>query len=240
MQAHAPGHSSLFKRASFWHSAAVMPHQTARKALAASRRVVVKIGSRVLVQRNGRPDTRRMTALVKDIAALRRAGREVIVVSSGAIASGLQALGIKKKPADLPTLQMAAAATTGYDDRNNVEQVAIASPTPGLYRIFVTHSGGLPGGPTPAGQWVSVLSSGDTPLPPKVTQVEHSPLADECLIEFECDPSAYLHLETTTNLLDETSWESAGMLVTESWSNSVLPECDGTIRFWRLRRETGE
>ena len=109
MQAHAPGHSSLFKRASFWHSAAVMPPQTARKALAATRRVVVKIGSRVLVQRNGRPDTRRMTALVKDIAALRRAGREVIVVSSGAIASGLQALGIKKKPADLPTLQMAAA-----------------------------------------------------------------------------------------------------------------------------------
>ena len=134
----------------------------------------------------------------------------------------------------------AASATTGYDDRNNVEQVAIASPTPGLYRIIVTHSGGLPGGPTPAAQWVSVLSSGDTPLSPKVTQVEYSPLADECLIEFECDPSAYLHLETTTNLLDETSWESAGMLVTESWSNSVLPEFDGTIRFWRLRRETGE
>ncbi len=86
-----------------------MPHQTARKKLASSRRVVVKIGSRVLVQRNGRPDLRRMAALVDDLAALRRAGREVIVVSSGAIASGLQALGMKKKPDDLPTLQMAAA-----------------------------------------------------------------------------------------------------------------------------------
>ncbi len=86
-----------------------MPHVTARKKLSASRRVVVKIGSRVLVQRNGRPDTRRMKALVDDIAALRRQGREVLVVSSGAIACGLQALGMKKRPTDLPTLQMAAA-----------------------------------------------------------------------------------------------------------------------------------
>jgi glutamate 5-kinase len=63
----------------------------------------------VLVQRNGRPDIRLMAALVAGIAALRREGRDVIVVSSGAIASGLQALGMKKKPDDLPTLQMAAA-----------------------------------------------------------------------------------------------------------------------------------
>ena len=86
-----------------------MPHLAARKLLASSRRVVVKIGSRVLVQRNGRPDARRMANLVKGIAALHHAGREVIVVSSGAIACGLQALGMKKKPEDLPTLQMAAA-----------------------------------------------------------------------------------------------------------------------------------
>ena len=80
-----------------------------RSKLAASRRVVVKIGSRALVQSNGRPDTRRMAALVDGIAALHREGREIVVVSSGAIACGLQALGMKKRPADLPTLQMAAA-----------------------------------------------------------------------------------------------------------------------------------
>ena len=86
-----------------------MTHLTERKKLAAIRRVVVKIGSRALVQSNGRPDTRRMAALVDGIAALHREGREVVVVSSGAIACGLQALGMKKKPDDLPTLQMAAA-----------------------------------------------------------------------------------------------------------------------------------
>ena len=86
-----------------------MTHFSERKKLASARRVVVKIGSRALVQSNGRPDTRRMAALVDGIAALHREGREVIVVSSGAIACGLQALGMKKRPEDLPTLQMAAA-----------------------------------------------------------------------------------------------------------------------------------
>jgi len=80
-----------------------------RKKLESVRRIVVKIGSRVLVQRNGRPDTRRMAELVNDLVALRRTGVEVVVVSSGAIASGLQALGLKKRPEDLPSLQMAAA-----------------------------------------------------------------------------------------------------------------------------------
>ena len=86
-----------------------MTHLSERKKLTSAHRVVVKIGSRALVQSNGRPDTRRMAALVDGIAALHREGREVIVVSSGAIACGLQALGMKKRPDDLPTLQMAAA-----------------------------------------------------------------------------------------------------------------------------------
>lgn len=86
-----------------------MPHPTARTKVTSSRRIVVKIGTRVLVQRTGRPDTRRMSQLVDGLAALRHEGREIIVVSSGAIAFGLQALGMKKRPTDLPTLQMAAA-----------------------------------------------------------------------------------------------------------------------------------
>lgn len=101
--------SALSIPAGLWQTIPAMTHLAARKQLTSSRRVVVKIGSRVLVQRNGRPDIRRMAELVEGLAALRRGGREVIVVSSGAIACGLQALGMKKKPADLPTLQMAAA-----------------------------------------------------------------------------------------------------------------------------------
>ena len=80
-----------------------------RTALAQARRIVVKIGSRVLVQRNGRPDLARLKALVKDLAKLRRESREVVVVSSGAIGTGVFTLGLKQRPTSLPDLQMAAA-----------------------------------------------------------------------------------------------------------------------------------
>jgi len=74
-----------------------------------AKRVVIKIGSRVLVQSTGRPDTRRMRALVSQVAKLRKEGCEVILVSSGAVGAGMQALGMKRRPATLPDLQMAAA-----------------------------------------------------------------------------------------------------------------------------------
>jgi glutamate 5-kinase len=86
-----------------------MSHAEQRTALPAAARVVIKIGSRVLVQRTGRPDVRRMKELVRQIAALRAAGREVVVVSSGAIGSGMEALGMKRRPVTVPDLQMAAA-----------------------------------------------------------------------------------------------------------------------------------
>ena len=52
------------------------------------RRVTVKIGSNVLTRADGTLDITRMSALVDDVAALRRAGVEVIMVSSGAVAAG--------------------------------------------------------------------------------------------------------------------------------------------------------
>ena len=52
------------------------------------KRIVVKIGSNVLTRDNGTPDTTRISALVDQIAALHAAGAEIIMVSSGAVASG--------------------------------------------------------------------------------------------------------------------------------------------------------
>lgn len=134
----------------------------------------------------------------------------------------------------------AAAATHGVDSRNNVEQVALSAPAAGAYRICISHAGGLSGGQDPTSQWVSVLTSGDTPLSPRITHVERSPSTNQFLIEFECDPGAYLSLETSTNLLLEGSWTSLGTLITETWTNGILPEYDADVRFWRLRRITGE
>ena len=80
-----------------------------REAIADARRIVVKMGSRVLVQKTGRPEMRRIGALVRELAALQNEGREVLVVTSGAIGAGMEALGMKVRPTALPDLQMAAA-----------------------------------------------------------------------------------------------------------------------------------
>ncbi len=73
------------------------------------RRVVVKIGSRVLVDEQHLLDEQRVHALTRQMAALRAAGREVVCVSSGAIAAGLRELGCSGRPGDLPSLQAAAS-----------------------------------------------------------------------------------------------------------------------------------
>ena len=59
-----------------------------RKALSQANRIVIKFGSRVLVDRTWKPDIRRIQTFVKDIAWLFRANKEIVVVSSGAIAVG--------------------------------------------------------------------------------------------------------------------------------------------------------
>lgn len=77
----------------------------ARQRLQHSKRVVVKIGSALLKSTTRDP----FAHFASEVMALRRSGRDVIVVSSGAIALGLQAMGIAVRPTDLPTLQAAAA-----------------------------------------------------------------------------------------------------------------------------------
>jgi glutamate 5-kinase len=76
-------------------------------------RVVVKVGSSSLTTTEGGLDPRRLDALVDALSTARRAGREVVLVSSGAIASGLSPLGLTKRPRDLATQQAAASVGQG-------------------------------------------------------------------------------------------------------------------------------
>lgn len=80
-----------------------------REFLPESRRVVVKVGTRVIEQKTGRPDIRSMKSLVSQIAKLRKDGYEVVLVSSGAIGAGVDALGLKSRPTAVSDLQMCAA-----------------------------------------------------------------------------------------------------------------------------------
>ncbi len=80
-----------------------------RSKLCGARRVVIKVGTRVLVEKTGRPNQRRIDALAGELAVLRKSGVDVALVSSGAVGSGVEALGMKTRPKALPELQMAAA-----------------------------------------------------------------------------------------------------------------------------------
>lgn len=73
------------------------------------RRLIIKVGSRILVDEEGRPDIDKIGAITRQIIELHREGREVILVTSGAIAAGVQRLGWNERPTQLPDLQMAAA-----------------------------------------------------------------------------------------------------------------------------------
>lgn len=74
------------------------------------RRLLVKVGSSLLVDESGQFNRRWLESLADDIAKFQADDHEVLIVSSGAIALGSSVLGINKKRARLPDLQAAAAA----------------------------------------------------------------------------------------------------------------------------------
>jgi glutamate 5-kinase len=80
-----------------------------RADLRTVKRVVVKIGTKSLTGRGPRLDPKRVEKFVADVMALRKRGKDVLVVSSGAIGAGIGRLGLGRRPARLPPLQAAAA-----------------------------------------------------------------------------------------------------------------------------------
>ncbi|MBN2704354.1 MAG: S8 family serine peptidase [Pontiellaceae bacterium] len=130
------------------------------------------------------------------------------------------------------------SATTGYDDINNVEQVEIAAPAPGYYRIVVTHAGGTIGEQSPSDQKVSILTTGDTPLSPVIAEFEQSPTNGTFLLSVKCDPGAHMQVETCTDL-SSGSWQTNGTFTTVANTNSVFVTSSSDVHFWRVRRETG-
>lgn len=79
-----------------------------RKHVLRARRIVVKLGSQILSSERGLQN-RRIKGLVRDLSALHDGGREIIVVSSGAVASGMSRLGFEGRPKQLPQEQALAA-----------------------------------------------------------------------------------------------------------------------------------
>jgi len=86
---------------------------SARAAVADAARIVVKVGSSSLALPGGGVDTARVRELVEVLARRAAAGSQVLLVSSGAIATGFPRLGLTRRPRDLATQQAAASVGQG-------------------------------------------------------------------------------------------------------------------------------
>lgn len=84
-----------------------------RFPVATGRRVVVKAGSSSLVRAGGELDPDGLERAVDHVAGLRETGHPALLVSSGAVAAGIPALGLSGRPKDVPGLQAAAAVGQG-------------------------------------------------------------------------------------------------------------------------------
>jgi glutamate 5-kinase len=95
-----------------------------RAQVTGAHRVVVKVGSSSLTTATGGIDPDRVGALVEALSSVRRGGREVVLVSSGAIAAGLAPLGLSRRPQDLATQQAAASVGQGLLVHRYTEEFA--------------------------------------------------------------------------------------------------------------------
>ena len=106
---------------------------TSRESLTSARRVVVKIGSRLLAEAPASLPAR----LADQIVEVRRRGVECVVVSSGAIALGMRRLGLAQRPTELPALQ--AAAAVGQSRLMQHWEHAFAAHEVEIGQVLVTH-----------------------------------------------------------------------------------------------------
>lgn len=100
-------------------------------------RVVVKLGTGVLTDSRKQPDRAQMEQLVAQIAEQRQLGKEIVLVSSGAVGAGMGALGYEKRPSDLAELQACAAVGQSrlmaiYEKLFDAHDLAVA-------QILLTH-----------------------------------------------------------------------------------------------------
>ncbi|MEG2596917.1 MAG: glutamate 5-kinase [Oscillospiraceae bacterium] len=74
-----------------------------------AKRIVIKVGTSTLAHSTGRLNIQRMERLVKVLADLKNSGKEIILVSSGAIGVGAGKIGLKERPVEIPVRQACAA-----------------------------------------------------------------------------------------------------------------------------------
>jgi glutamate 5-kinase len=108
-----------------------------RSAVKAAVRLVVKLGTGVLTDSRRQPDPAQLEQLVAQMAALRQAGKEIVLVTSGAVGAGMGALSLEKRPTDLAELQ--ACAAVGQSRLMTIYENLFAAHGLHVAQVLLTH-----------------------------------------------------------------------------------------------------
>ena len=108
-----------------------------RASLKSATRIVVKLGTGVLTDSRKLIDPAQLEQIVAQVAALRKKGKEVVVVTSGAVGAGMGALGYKTRPADLAEKQ--ACAAVGQTRLMAVYEKLFAAHDLVVAQVLLTH-----------------------------------------------------------------------------------------------------
>ena len=108
------------------------------KLIADAKLVVVKLGTGILTDRRNRLASSRSKQIVAQVARARKVGREVVLVSSGAVGAGMEALGYRKRPSRLEELQ--ACAAVGQSRLMAVYQELFAAHDIQAAQVLLTHA----------------------------------------------------------------------------------------------------
>jgi len=119
-------------------AAAVESTERGRKNLSEAKRIVIKVGTSSLTDKSYRLEPRKVEKLAHEIVALKERGKEVILVSSGAIGAGIGKLNLTQRPRDIKVLQATAAVgqnilMSTYDRYFSAHDLIIA-------QVLLTHA----------------------------------------------------------------------------------------------------
>ncbi len=115
----------------------LLPGAEGLRVVAASRRLVLKVGSSLVTNEGKGLDRQAISRWGAEIAALRASGKEVVVVSSGAVAEGMKRLGWSHRPNEIHELQ--AAAAVGQMGLAQVYETCFAEHGLRTAQVLLTH-----------------------------------------------------------------------------------------------------
>lgn len=91
----------------------MLNNEASREALQKAKRIVIKVGTSTITYANGKRNFSQIDRLAREISDLQNQGKEMILVTSGAVAVGVDRMGLPGKPKTIPGKQAAAAVGQG-------------------------------------------------------------------------------------------------------------------------------